>query len=86
MEIAAKVLEIAQKSVIKTTIMYGAFLSFTQLREYLDFLIENELLEHIPEKNLYRTTDKGKRFLNSYQELEHMMYPKKSKVLQKVEG
>lgn len=83
MEIAAKILEVAQKGVIKTRIMYSAFLSYPQLKEYLEFLVENDLLEHISEKNLYLTTDKGKRFLNSYQELEHMMYPKKSKVLQR---
>lgn len=77
MEIAAKILEVAQKSTIKTGIMYGAFLSFMTLNEYLSFLKVNELLEFLPEKNLYRTTDKGKRFLNSYQELEYMMHPKK---------
>jgi predicted transcriptional regulator len=80
-DIAATILEIAQGGVLKTRIMYSAFLSYPQLKEYLEFLKENGLLGYIPEKKVYRTTEKGSRFLNSYQELHHMLYPKDSKVL-----
>jgi predicted transcriptional regulator len=75
-DIIAKILEIAQGGVLKTRIMYGAFLSFPQLREYLKFLQENDLLEHSSEKNLYLTTGKGKRFLKSFREMQEMLYPR----------
>jgi predicted transcriptional regulator len=77
MEIAAKIIEIARKRVTKTSIMYGAALSYIQLIDYLEFLQANELLEYTLENRLYHTTEKGMRFLNGYQELQHMLYPKK---------
>jgi predicted transcriptional regulator len=73
MDIAAEILEAAQTraGANKTKIMYHAFLSFPQLKQYLALLMENQLLEHVPEdKNLYRTTEKGKRFLINYREIE----------------
>lgn len=82
MDIAAEILEIAQTSggAYKTKIMYHAFLSFLQLKEYLALLMENQLLEHIPEdKNLYRTTEKGKRFLINYREMNSMLFPEREK-------
>jgi predicted transcriptional regulator len=69
MEIAAKMIEIAQKKVTKTSIMYSAALSYLQLNDYLEFLQANELLEYTSDKRLYHTTEKGMRFLNGYQEL-----------------
>jgi predicted transcriptional regulator len=76
MDITAKILEIALGGALKTRIMYGAFLSFPQLKEYLRFLQENDLLEYSPEKNLYLTTEKGKRFLKSFREMQEMLFPK----------
>jgi predicted transcriptional regulator len=81
MEIAAKIIEIARKRVTKTSIMYGAALSYFQLNDYLEFMQANELLEYTSEKRLYHTTEKGMRFLNGYQELQHMLYPKESEEL-----
>ena len=75
-DIIAKILEIAQGGVLKTRIMYGSFLSFLQLKEYLKFLQENDLLEYSSEKNLYLTTEKGKRFLRSFREMQEILYPK----------
>ena len=82
MDIAAEILEVAQTKggVYKTKIMYQAFLSFLQLKEYLALLMENQLLEHISEdKNLYRTTEKGKRFLINYREMNRMLFPEREK-------
>ena len=79
-DIIAKILEIAQGGVLKTGIMHGAFLSFTQLKEYLKFLQENDLLEYSSEKNRYLTTEKGKRFLKGFREMQEMLYPKERSI------
>jgi predicted transcriptional regulator len=45
--------------VLKTKIMYEAFLSFYQLKEYVALLMRNSLLEHDELKKTYKTTEKG---------------------------
>ena len=40
-------LEVANGRVTKTKIMYIAFLSYGQLKEYLSVLIENNLIEYL---------------------------------------
>ncbi|HKU48757.1 MAG TPA: winged helix-turn-helix domain-containing protein, partial [Nitrososphaera sp.] len=55
-DIAAAILEISLEGAIKTKIMYKAFLSFPQLKEYLAVLMEKELLEHDATEAMYRTT------------------------------
>ena len=42
----------------KTKLMYKAYLSFNQLREYLTLLVENGLIEYEVGQT-YRTTEKG---------------------------
>jgi predicted transcriptional regulator len=73
MDIAAAILEIAKDGSIKTRIMYSAFLSFPQLKEYLELLTEQGLLDHNKEDKVYTTTDKGKRFLKMYKEVDSMI-------------
>jgi predicted transcriptional regulator len=46
--------------VLKTKIMYEAFMSFAQLKEYVALLLRNGLLEHDELKKTYKTTEKGK--------------------------
>jgi predicted transcriptional regulator len=74
-DIAAAILEIALDGAIKTKIMYKAFLSFPQLKEYLSVLEERGLLEHIATDREYRTTDKGKQFLKMYKDVGQMIFP-----------
>jgi predicted transcriptional regulator len=57
----------------KTKIMYKAFLSHSQLKEYLAMLMENSLLEFEEERLFYRTTEKGIRFLQMYAQVHEMM-------------
>jgi predicted transcriptional regulator len=47
----------------KTKLMYKAYLSFNQLREYLALLVENGLIEYEDGMRTYRTTEKGMRLL-----------------------
>ena len=48
-EIVAMILDAANGGTTKTKIMYKAFLSYAQLREYLSVLVENNLIEYLME-------------------------------------
>ncbi|WP_148681057.1 winged helix-turn-helix domain-containing protein [Candidatus Nitrososphaera gargensis] len=78
-DIAAAMLEIALDGAIKTKIMYKAYLSFPQLKEYLAVLEEKGLLEYVSTDNEYRTTDKGKHFLKMYKDVGQMIFPNSKK-------
>ena len=54
-EIVSMILEAANGGATKTRIMYKAFLSYAQLREYLSVLIENNLLEYLEGAQTYKT-------------------------------
>jgi predicted transcriptional regulator len=62
-EITAQIIESANESITKTKIMYKAFLSYAQLKEYLHMLLENGLLEYNSEEQTYKATPKGFKFL-----------------------
>lgn len=73
-DIAAAILEIALEGSIKTKIMYKAFLSFPQLKEYLSVLEAKGLLEYLSTDHEFRTTDKGKQFLKMYKDVGQMIF------------
>jgi predicted transcriptional regulator len=62
-EIVSSILDAANGGVTKTKIMYMAFLSYSQLKEYLAVLTESGLLIQEPESQRFRTTAKGLQFL-----------------------
>lgn len=72
-DIVAAILDIAKHGTIKTRIMYGAFLSYPQLKGYLDLLLENDLLEHDANDKVYSTTARGIRFLDMYKKMDNMV-------------
>ncbi|MDH7564742.1 MAG: winged helix-turn-helix domain-containing protein [Candidatus Bathyarchaeota archaeon] len=73
--IIAEILEIAKEGPLKTQIMYRANLSFTQLNEYLDFMLKINLLEKVlnNERETFRATDKGLDFLQRYREITELI-------------
>jgi predicted transcriptional regulator len=83
-QIIAKMLNIINESdskgATRTSIMYKAFLSHAQLKEYLSFLLENGLIEEIPlkikkhgnEKLVNKITEKGLRLLQISHEMESL--------------
>jgi len=79
--IIAEILEIAEetKGVLKTQIMYRANLSFTQLNDYLSFLLKNELLMKVvlDNKEVYKATSKGIQFLQHYREITELLRTEK---------
>jgi predicted transcriptional regulator len=56
----------------KTKLMYKAYLSFNQLREYLALLVENGLVEYEQGMQTYRTTEKGMRVLRLQNEVNEL--------------
>ena len=57
----------------KTKIMYAAFLSYAQLKEYLSVLIENNLLEYSDGTQTYKTTKKGLNYIKMYREIGELL-------------
>jgi predicted transcriptional regulator len=73
-EIVATILDAANGGVTKTKVMYKAFLSYAQLREYLSVLIENNLLEYLEGSQTYKTTEKGLNFLKMHNEIGELLH------------
>ncbi len=73
--IIAEILEISREGVLKTQIMYRANLSFTQLNDYLQFMVKINLLEKVPVggKDTYRSTNKGLDFMQRYNEITELI-------------
>ena len=71
MGIIAKILEITKKGARKTQIMYKANLSFTQLNEYLPYLLNKKLISLTCNGNteIYAITKNGIDFLKKHNEL-----------------
>jgi predicted transcriptional regulator len=59
--------------VAKTKIMYKAFVSHDQLKEYLMLLIRTGLLHYDEEMRTFKTTEKGLRFLQTYNHIDQIL-------------
>ena len=74
LDIISLILEAANGSyATKTKIMYKAFLSYAQLKEYLTILTANNLLRHDFLSQKFKTTEKGDRFCVTYREIDEMI-------------
>lgn len=73
--IISDILSLAISGIRKTELMSKAGLSSEQLHKYMPMLSRSELLETSREerKIVYRTTKKGKSFLQTLEELERML-------------
>lgn len=75
-DIVAEILNHAKRGRIKTHIMYRAKLSYSQINEYLDLLIEKGFLENTAIKQkkqvkiVYVTTEKGREFLDRLESID----------------
>jgi predicted transcriptional regulator len=59
-------------AVTKTKIMYSAFLSYQQLKEYLTTLQENDLIEYKEGERAYRITHKGMQLLQLSNKIDEL--------------
>jgi predicted transcriptional regulator len=58
---------------MKTKIMYKAFLSHAQLREFLVVLTESDLLRYDKEMRTFKTSEKGLSFLKTHNQIDQLM-------------
>jgi predicted transcriptional regulator len=67
-DILAKVLETAKSTdgTTKTRIMYGAYLSSNQIKEYMAYCQGHGLVSYDAKKRVYKTTVKGVRLLELF--------------------
>ena len=72
-EIVGNILDAANGRATKTKIMYKAFLSYNQLKEYLSVLIENNLIEYLDGTRTFKTTEKGLNFLKRHNEIGELL-------------
>jgi predicted transcriptional regulator len=59
--------------VTRTKIMCRASLSYFQLKRYLIVLTQNELISYDSNTGKFKTTEKGFRFLEAYDQINSMM-------------
>jgi predicted transcriptional regulator len=71
-DISSEILKVADMGASKTKIMYGAYLSFAQLKEYLKMLVDNGMLVFDEKTTLYWTTDVGRNFIRTYERVDRM--------------
>jgi predicted transcriptional regulator len=68
-EIIAEILQLSETGAKSTEILYKGYLSYTQLKQYVPYLVEKGILSEQLMKNenghskIYFTTDKGKELL-----------------------
>lgn len=77
-EIIAFILESVSNSksndgITSTKIMYSAFLSYSQLKEYLALLLEKDLLEYKSNTQTYKVTFKGIHYISIHKRLTEMI-------------
>ena len=68
-EIVEQVLSAAIGGSTKTKIMYKAFLSYSQLGEYLTLLVAGGFLEYEQGRLIYKTSHKGIQYLRKVEEI-----------------
>lgn len=77
LDIIADILEASKGKVRKTYLMYRCNLSFKQLENYLKLLLKRGLISAIEDDgnnaSLYKTTEKGEYFLETYRGLQGLM-------------
>jgi predicted transcriptional regulator len=74
-DIISDILEVASGGGIATKmgIMYKTFLSHAQMKNYLTYLTQHDLIEYDTGAQIYKTTEKGLMFLDTYGQMDDMI-------------
>ncbi len=77
LDIIADILEASKGKTKKTYLMYRCNLSFKQLENYLSLLLKRGLIigmeDNSNNTSLFKITEKGERFLETYKGLQGLM-------------
>lgn len=69
LEIIAEILSLSENGAKTTEILYRGYMSYTQIKKYLPYLVDKNILEEQSKKNgnsysrTYVTTEKGRELL-----------------------
>jgi len=72
-DIIEALLQSAMNGATKTRLMYSAYLSYSQVQEYLKFLLGKQLLSFTEETQEYKLTEQGLHFLRTYREISEVV-------------
>ena len=73
MEIIDSILRSIGSGQTKTRLMYSAYLSYSQLKEYIALLENRNMISLDSAMQLYFITEKGLKFLNAYKEIHELI-------------
>ena len=82
-EIIDTILRSLDSGVTRTRIMYKAYLSYSQLKEYLSLLQDRQLLKYEEGSQIYTITEKGLRFMNAYDDIRELVSGTTDETVQK---
>ncbi len=75
-EILTNILRVvANSKATKTRLMYGAYLSYAQIEDYIGFVLKQGLISQVSDTNLYQLTEKGMQYLNLSDEMSLLVKP-----------
>jgi predicted transcriptional regulator len=83
-DIISTILQAAKNEPTKTKLMYSAFLSHSQLQEYLQFLTEKRLIGRDEKRGEYKLTEQGLRFLRVYEDISKIVALDGNKTSEKI--
>jgi predicted transcriptional regulator len=72
-DIIAMILQAATTGATKTRIMYSAYLSYAQVKEYLGFLLQRDLIRYEEGSSLYKLSVRGMKVLEAYEGISEMI-------------
>jgi predicted transcriptional regulator len=72
-DIIAMILQAATTGATKTRIMYSAYLSYAQVKEYLGFLLQRDLVRYEEGSGLYKLSERGMKVLEAYEGISEMI-------------
>ena len=82
-DIIGQILEAANgRNVTRSKIAYQAFLNYSQLKENLAALTQKDLLCYDDDTRTFKTTEKGLKFLNTYNLIGEMVNEEQQKWIQ----
>lgn len=72
-EISADILRLAMDGAKKSHIVYQANLNFKIVEKYLSYLRKSSLISGPYENKIFKTTDKGLKYLDHFEDLQKYM-------------